>query len=444
VVARSPNPTKTNQDQTPRGPNDSTQAISRYIAQPAPLGVYARAAVGPSLEVNLEPNVTQPVEGSNKQLRTLSPFVIRLEPPLAYASNPSLLDQQRAVAPPGVYDSAMSSSARSGFVSSRDYLRNTDLATRNLTSLNPEAYVSRSTGEQYVRRGDDTVGEAGSGSGTATQGVPNIADLKVAADIATQLTTTMRMPPLVLLINPQSLSISYAKVQQYSDRSRNGYIFHQWGEEQVKLSMTMSVGAFLSGGRGVQFASKRDSAAWQNFQAVYTFYRNNGYIFDRVGGSYANHFVGALSIHYDQWTYFGHFESLSYTHDEGNSQGGVSFSMEFVASAMVDNSESVIAADGLGAVQPLRSPMPNAALARFRRTSNRALDASSTIVIGADRQPRANVVTPGAEANPTTPTMIAPTSPKTLPRSTRGFQSSSSAIVTPAVQAPSSPDPFGL
>jgi hypothetical protein len=407
--------------------------------------VYTRAAVGPTTEINLEPNITQPIEGSKSLPRTLSPFVIRLEPPLAYASEPSLLDQRRGPSP-GVYDAGLRSSARSGFTSSRGYLANTNFATRNLTSLNPEDYVSQSTGEQFVRKGDDTVGDMGSGSGTATQGKPNIADLKMAADIATQLSTTMRMPPLVLLINPQSLSITFTKVQQYGDRSREGYIYHGWGEEQVKLSLTMKAGAFISGGRGVQFASKKDSASWQNFQAVYTFYKNNGYIYDRITHTHAHHFVGALSIHYDQWAYFGHFESMSFTHDESNVQGGVSFSMEFVASALVDNAQPVVTADTLGTVLPLRSPNPNPKLAKLRRTSNRTLNLNSGIVIGRQEDPRANVVIPGAESNTnttTTPTVIGETQVQTLPRNTQGFRPPTTEETTPAA-GQANPEPFGL
>lgn len=443
VVLRTPKVTPTTHT---RGPNDSSATVSKYIAQPAPLGVYTRAAVGPATEINVEPNVTQPVEGGKNLPRTLSPFVIRLEPPLAYASEPSLLDQREGKARPGIYDSGLRSTARSGFTSSRGYLANTTFATKNLTSLNPEAYVSTSTGEQFVRKGDDTVGDLGTGSGTATQGKPNIADLKVAADIATQLSTTMRMPPLVLLINPQSMSVSSTKVQQYSDRSREGYIYHGWGEEQVRISLSMMAGAFISGGRGVQFASKKDSASWQNFQAIYTFYKNNGYLYDRITHTNAHHFVGALSLHYDQWSYFGHFESLNFSHDESNVQGGVSFTMEFVASAVVDSGQPVVTTDTLGTVTPLRSPNPSPKLARLRRTSNRTLNLNSGIVIGRQDDPRANVVLPGAESNSittATPTVIEGDRAQSLPRSTQGFQPPSSDEAQPALGS-SRPDPFGL
>jgi hypothetical protein len=94
---------------------------------------------------------------------------------------------------------------------------------------------------------------------------------------------------------------------------------------------------------GVQFASKRDSAAWQNLMALYTFYRNNGYIYDTVGESEAHLFIGAVAIDYDQWTYVGHFESFSYSYDEGT-PNRIEWSAEFVVSRMYDwaSSPSVV------------------------------------------------------------------------------------------------------
>ena len=82
------------------------------------------------------------------------------------------------------------------------------------------------------------------------------------------------------------------KVQQYNDRTRYGYVFQGWGEEQTRLTISAKCGAFSSGGRGVQYASKRDSAAWQNLMTAFQFYKNNGYIYDTLGKSNAHLFVG--------------------------------------------------------------------------------------------------------------------------------------------------------
>ena len=91
------------------------------------------------------------------------------------------------------------------------------------------------------------------------------------------------------------------------------------------------------------------SKAWQNFQALYTFYLNNGYIYDVLGRSEAHQFIGAIAISYDQWTYIGHIESFEYSYDE-NMPHRVEFSMEFVASQIFDN------ADSPSVVLPLTAP----------------------------------------------------------------------------------------
>jgi hypothetical protein len=185
-------------------------------------------------------------------------------------------------------------------------------------------------------------------------------------DIAMQLRAIRDTPPLVLLINPQSLQRTFTKVQQYSDRSRYGYIFQAWGEDQPKLGISGKVGAYISGTRGVQFASRRDSAAWQNLMTLFHVYKNNGYIYDTIGRSNAHHHVGALSIRYDQWVYYGHMQSFSFTLDESNVYGGLTFEMQFVVSAMQDTAQTVTA------VQPMRAPTPSWSDPRYTGQGSRA------------------------------------------------------------------------
>jgi hypothetical protein len=127
---------------------------------------------------------------------------------------------------------------------------------------------------------------------------------------------------------------------------------------------------------GVQFASRRDSAAWQNFQTAFQFYKHNGYIYDTVGQSNAMHMVGALSIHYDGWVYYGNMESFSYTLEEGNQLGGVTFDMEFTVNAMVDTSKQSLV------VSPMRSPIPSASDPRYHGKESRALPGTGSVSVG--------------------------------------------------------------
>lgn len=206
-----------------------------------------------------------------------------------------------------------------------------------------------------------------------------VADLMQALDVIVQLNRVLVTPALTLLINPEQLTINYSKKQSYQDRNRYNYIFQSWGEEQVKLSVTGRSAGFVAGAgqntrarelaknneavtnakqtssvSGYQYASKWDSAAWQNLMGLFTFYRNNGYIYDTAGKprSEAHLFIGNIEISYDQWVYIGNFENFTYQYEEGKQHGAVQFSFEFNVSFMYDRGQG-------GAVLPINSPTPS-------------------------------------------------------------------------------------
>ena len=171
-----------------------------------------------------------------------------------------------------------------------------------------------------------------------------LADVYTAADIRLQVERMLAAEPLTLLINPAEFSIDYSKIQSYSDRGRNGYIFEAWGEEPPTISISGSTGGFVagrsSGGAsspsGYQEAARLDSAAWQNFAALYQFYRNNGYIYDTIRKTEAHLFAGSLAINYDQVTYKGSIDSFSFTFDS-SSVHRVLFDMDFHVSSITDH-----------------------------------------------------------------------------------------------------------
>lgn len=197
---------------------------------------------------------------------------------------------------------------------------------------------------------------------------PGFVNRLVAVDVAAQIETMMTIPPLTLLISPESFSINYTKVQQYNQKTRYGYIFQTWGIEQPTISISGKIGAFTAGVNnfagavaettpspsGVQFASKRDSASYQNLMGLLTFYKNNGYIYDRIENSSAHHFIGALAIEYDGWVYVGHMNSFSWGYDEAETQhGNIGYEIEFTVSQMFDTHEAQ------GPILPLRAPGPS-------------------------------------------------------------------------------------
>lgn len=235
---------------------------------------------------------------------------------------------------------------------------------------------------------------------------PGFADRLVAADISAQIQAMLETPPLVLLINPQSFNIQYTDIQQFSQRTRKGFLFQRWGEEQPVVTISGRIGAFIAGTSpdtgvlnadrglpsvsGVQFASKRDSASFQNLMSLLTFYKNAGYIYDTVGGTNANHFVGSLAIEYDNWVYIGHFNSFDWGYDESATQnGGVTFNAEFTVSQMFDNHQPV------ENVLPLSSPTVSPSDPRW---VGQTLEPSADLLTGLaaieDTSDRARSVTP--------------------------------------------------
>jgi len=200
-----------------------------------------------------------------------------------------------------------------------------------------------------------------------------VSDLDQAMSALVQLNKMRATPALTLLVNPEQLQIQYQKKQVYTDRNRFNYIFQSWGEEQVRLSVSGRSAGFVTGTTGVdnfedvdigdirtktvsgyQYASKWDSAAWQNLMSLFAFYRNNGYIYDLAGRprSEAHLFIGNIEITYDQWVYVGNFENFSYEYSEGKQHGAVNFSFDFVASFIYDRSQ-------LGKIEKWKSPTPS-------------------------------------------------------------------------------------
>lgn len=133
-------------------------------------------------------------------------------------------------------------------------------------------------------------------------------------------------PPLRLLVNPHQWSLSHEKVLTDSDRSRRGPIVQIWGAGQPKISATGKVPGFFSidaanaEAPGLTRHARNYSAGWQNFQALYQIYRNNGRVWldDTLGGSGAKNLslVGSVYIYYDNILYIGSFDTLNVTEDD--------------------------------------------------------------------------------------------------------------------------------
>jgi len=309
---------------------------------------YDGVAVGPRLAYSFETQANIPIDQSSALARSISPFTLRLLPPDALL----LASQEQTETSVDLITAAATAAD------------NSDSATAVRNAL---ARVSPIDTEAETLASFVSSGQFFADSGASIY--PTIADALQAADIALQLQYILDAPPLTLLVNPGSMSISYTTIQSYVTRTRYGFVFERWGEEQPTISFSGTTGAFMAGiaqapgtdpfaeqVRGqtsspsrMQFASKRDSAAWQNLTALFHFYRSNGYIYDTVQGTEAHQFVGAVAIDYDQWTYVGHINSFEYGYEDGKPHQ-VTWTMEFQVDRAYDTASSPMV------VQPLTSP----------------------------------------------------------------------------------------
>lgn len=294
---------------------------------------YDGLIAGPGYSYTYEQQVGKPVDGSVSLPRLLSPFTIRFVLPELVGEEGGVdvnLIGRASQSPEE--NNALANQARDRFG-----LPTVVSGSSQLTSIRAEY----SAGQFLTNKSSKT-----------TRAV--LADSATLSDIRYQIEKLLSVPPLTLLVNPNSMSVAYSAVQNYSDLTRNGYVFQRWGEEQPSINFSGSTGAFTAGSNvvsnfstesvgpnGVQFASKRDSAAFQNFSSLYQIYRHNGYIYDSLGKTNAMLMVGAIAIDYDQNTYVGHIESFSYSYEE-DSPHRIQWEMDFKVSRMYDHANAPV------------------------------------------------------------------------------------------------------
>jgi len=410
---------------------------AQSVKSPPPPRAFQGLQTGPELDIQYVPAQALPMSQEQRILRTLSPFMLQIEPPLVYASDASFTAPNKKTSTNlGIYNAAQGSN--SGYDAARSRLAQSGINNFATNAASGEEAVVKNANSP--RKNATSKGDRADNTGkdASRLGQPAIADVMTALDIAWQLSVSINTPPLVLLINPSSLNLNITKIQQYQDRSRFGYIFHSWGEDQPRLSVTAKCGAFMAGGMGVQFASKNDSAAWQNLMNLFTLYRNNGYIYNTVDKSNAHHFVGALSIHYDQWVYYGHIESFNYSYDEGLPNGAMDFTLEFVVSMMQDTSQQTTV------VMPMKSPIPSLSDPRYAGMINRARNRPGNFSVGFNDDGTIRLTTQGREIGASdTFQVLLPQEAARIAFNDPDFQTPSATQIGARRQAPVTEQPVG-
>ena len=289
-----------------------------------------------------------PISGTSDLLRKLSPFVIRIQIPsilgdFSDVQRPEATDRTTIEArrdsdlyrPARDFGGAASSLSSPG--SGQD-----EALSRLLRSGGGIPGLSTARVQDFER----VITQARLQRARGGDPVPAIADRVAAADIIIQVRKLLSVPPVVLLINPQSMSIQYQKVAQFQERTRKGYTYSAWGDDSPKLKISCLTGAFIAGSQsrsqasrspsGVQWAAKRHSAAFQQLMSILQVYKSSGYIYDTVGKSRAIHMVGSIVLEYDQKVYEGHMDSFEYSYDAEKPAGGIPFSFDFTCEKEID------------------------------------------------------------------------------------------------------------
>ena len=333
-------------DDTPPNYLDTSEQ-SEYIASR-----YNGLTVGRDLSYTFETQQGQPYDASASLARRLSPFTLRLVVPERLVPKGSKIDVNLI--------------GRAAAGSNKNIAKANEL--RQSLGMVQLTTAAEATTELTGLRSTLSAGRIlQTTMGTEARSV--LADNVTVADIKYQVEKMLQTPPLTLFINPTDMNISYSTIQQYTQRTRWGKVFERWGEGQPTLSISGSTGAWCAGvdpgaavglahdggdtdvPTGVQFASKRNSAAFQQFVSLYHLYRNNGYIYDTVEKSEAHLFIGAVAIDYDQMTYVGNIDSFEYSYEE-DSPHRIQWSMEFTVGRMYDHAEEPVI------VLPEASPTP--------------------------------------------------------------------------------------
>lgn len=93
-------------------------------------------------------------------------------------------------------------------------------------------------------------------------------------------------PSLIMLVNPQNMSISSDK-KINSEFSRGGYVIEDWGDMQDIITFTGKIGGYYIlnpriGFSGLNRYERSKSLSFKNLMNLFLIYRNNGAVFEKT------------------------------------------------------------------------------------------------------------------------------------------------------------------
>lgn len=188
------------------------------------------------------------------------------------------------------------------------------------TSWQKDGKAAASTAKETI---DST---AGTSIDLRAQTLARLMDAQAAAIKQTQakIEDMAKMPPLRLIVNPASFSVSSEKLVSDGNQGRYGPIVEHWGDQQDKIEGSGKIAAFYAldanggqGGPGLTRTARNLSESYRNLMSLYLIYKNNGTLwFDPTpeGGDSVEQtlsLVGSVYIYYDNTLYIGSFDNFS-------------------------------------------------------------------------------------------------------------------------------------
>ena len=121
------------------------------------------------------------------------------------------------------------------------------------------------------------------------------------------------VPPLTLLVNPDSFDLS--ETMNFSEqRMYRGPVVEFFGSDMPTLSCRGKTAGFFTGSQGLNRRFKTPSLSFQQLISLYFIYRNNGNDYNPADSNQI-HIVGAVTIFYDGTFYVGSFENFEIRED---------------------------------------------------------------------------------------------------------------------------------
>lgn len=286
----------------------------------------------------------RPMSGVPEHLRSHSPFVIRLLPPSIYGNGTDLVL-------PGVSESGGIGSLRTsnrGLPPLSEMVRSN--AGESPSQSSYEAYLRSGYGipgiesisADSLRERSRSFNATVNGSSSSARERAQITNSDAARSILLQIRSILDLPPLVLLVNPQSFSEQHPKISQNQERTRNRIVYQSYGNDVVRISSSLKIGAFIQGSygadisSGVSRSSRSGSASYQQLMSLLAMFKHGGHIYDTFTGSLAPIAVGNTVLEYDAKSYVGRFETMTLTETEADQNGGLTVDFTFTAFKIFD------------------------------------------------------------------------------------------------------------